>query len=173
MKIRLALGRADNIKGCSLAQEADVGLADHAAVHDTDALGLTEALFHMAHDVFDGGHVSAVDCEDLEVYGQPLRRPDQPEKHLLAVTALVARVAPGALGVLFRLPFKIRARDLVEQAYPLRNKLVHWAERQVTGPYASSTVDALLAASTSVAEYAEKHGEPIYGRKIRRLKRGP
>jgi hypothetical protein len=58
---------------------------------------------------------------------------------------------------------------VVEQAYPLRNKLVHGAEGRVTGPYASSAVDALLTASKSVSEYAEKHGEPVYGRKIRRL----
>jgi hypothetical protein len=64
-------------------------------------------------------------------------------------------------------------QSVVKQAYPLRNKLVHGAEGRVTGPYASSAVDALLAASTSVSEYAEKHGEPVYGRKIRRLKRRP
>ena len=34
---QLALGRADDVKGLALAQEADVGLADHAAVHDPDA----------------------------------------------------------------------------------------------------------------------------------------
>jgi hypothetical protein len=64
-------------------------------------------------------------------------------------------------------------QSVVKQAYPLRNKLVHGAEGRVTGSFASLAVDALLAASTSVAEYAEKHGEPVYGRKIRRLKRRP
>jgi hypothetical protein len=58
---------------------------------------------------------------------------------------------------------------VVEQAYPLRNKLVHGAGCRATGAYASSAVDALLAASKSVSEYAEKHGGPIYGRMIRRL----
>ena len=58
-----------------------------------------------------------------------------------------------------------------EQAYPLRNRLIHGIEGTVTPQYAKERVAAFLSASKALAEFDESCGEPVYGRKIIRLKR--
>ena len=58
-----------------------------------------------------------------------------------------------------------------EKAYPLRNRLVHGIEGSVTSQYAQERVKAILSASKAVAEFADSFGEPLYGRRIVRLKR--
>ena len=58
---------------------------------------------------------------------------------------------------------------LSKRAYKLRNNLVHGVEGKVTTPYATRIVDCLLEASVSVATFAEKQGDPIFGKKIKRI----
>jgi len=57
-----------------------------------------------------------------------------------------------------------------EQAYPLRNRLVHGIRGNVTQEYASERVEALLTASRSLVEITESHGASVYGRNIIRRK---
>lgn len=56
------------------------------------------------------------------------------------------------------------------KAYDLRHKLVHGAQGTTGKEYAGRAVEAMLEASKAVADYAAKHGEPVYGRQIRRIK---
>lgn len=59
---------------------------------------------------------------------------------------------------------------LSETAYRLRNGLVHGAVSGVGGKFAVQAVETMLAASKAIADYALEKGEPIYGRRIRRLR---
>jgi hypothetical protein len=59
---------------------------------------------------------------------------------------------------------------LSDRAYGLRNKLVHGAEGRVTHQYAARIVASLLEGSGAVARYAAENGDPVFGKKIRRLK---
>lgn len=57
-----------------------------------------------------------------------------------------------------------------ETAYPLRHRLVHGVEGTVTPEYADDSIKAMLAASKSIADFADSLGEPLYGRRIIRRK---
>jgi len=59
---------------------------------------------------------------------------------------------------------------LSERAYRLRNGLVHGAVGGVGGKFAFQAVETMLAASKAIADYSLEQGEPLYGRRIRRLK---
>lgn len=62
---------------------------------------------------------------------------------------------------------------LNEKSYRLRNSLVHGAVGSVGGEYATQAVETMLSASKAIADYASEQGEPVYGRRIRRLKQRP
>jgi len=60
-----------------------------------------------------------------------------------------------------------------EKAYDLRHKIIHGAASRVTVRFATPRLDAILAASAAVIRCADEHNEPLYGRRIRRLKERP
>jgi len=57
-----------------------------------------------------------------------------------------------------------------EQAYPLRNRLVHGIRGYRTQEYASERLEAILTASRALVEITESHGAPVYGKRIVRRK---
>ena len=59
---------------------------------------------------------------------------------------------------------------LFEKAFDLRNKLIHGVQGSVGVDYAQKRVEAILAATKAVAEYAEQNKGSVYKRKIVRLK---
>lgn len=61
---------------------------------------------------------------------------------------------------------------LKEQAYPLRNKLIHGDTGTVTPDYAKPRVEAMLAASEDLIEYGLDHDGDVFQRiRIRRKPR--
>ena len=58
---------------------------------------------------------------------------------------------------------------LSKKAYQLRNNLVHGVEGRVSTEYAEKMAKILLDASVAVAKYAEDKGDPVFGRRIRRI----
>ena len=61
----LLLGRADDAAGLALAQEVEIVFADHASIHDPDALGLAVFLFHHFDHVLNGGDVGSIARKDF------------------------------------------------------------------------------------------------------------
>jgi hypothetical protein len=59
---------------------------------------------------------------------------------------------------------------LKEQAYDLRNRLIHGVSGPPSVPYARDRVVAMLEASAALVAFAACNEEPIYGRPIRRIK---
>lgn len=57
-----------------------------------------------------------------------------------------------------------------DKAYDLRHKIVHGVTSSVPVPFATPRLDAILAMSTAVTDFANIQGEPLYGRMIRRSK---
>ena len=102
-----ALGRADNVPAALGAQQPEVRLARHAAVHDPDAVGLAVERLHFPHDLVDGFRVVPVPFEGLEAEGNAFFGHDQRDTDLLAVEALIAGVPPLGLGIARGKPFKI------------------------------------------------------------------
>ena len=65
-------GSAYDVKGFAFAQEGDVGLTHHDAVHHPDSLDGSVFFFHHFDDLFDRGHVDPVAGEDFVGKRQPL-----------------------------------------------------------------------------------------------------
>lgn len=76
---------------------------------------------------------------------------------------------------------KDKYRNLVEvvpdwnffktEAYPLRHKLIHGVIGATGNKYTLKRVESILNASKHIAIYASDQNEPIFGRKIVRIKR--
>lgn len=58
----------------------------------------------------------------------------------------------------------------MNEAFILRNKLVHGEIGSVNTDYGREKVEELLIASTELTAFADKCGEPIYGRRLVRVK---
>ena len=57
-----------------------------------------------------------------------------------------------------------------KEAYKLRHRLIHGVIGTTGNYYATVRVNAILAASKSIADYASSKNEPLFGRKIIRRK---
>jgi hypothetical protein len=60
--------------------------------------------------------------------------------------------------------------QFVNKAYPLRHQLIHGARGSTGVKYAGSVVETFLAASKALADFADQHHEPIFGRRLQRRK---
>jgi hypothetical protein len=78
-------GSADQIVAASLADEFEIFLGDHAAVHDPDTVGAAVFVFDGMDHVLDGGDVGAIAVEDLVCKGEAFLGDDEGEADLLAV----------------------------------------------------------------------------------------
>ncbi len=96
------------VTGVALAQELDVFLAHHPAVHHPDSLGNSVFGLHRLDDLFDGCYVCAIARENFVGERQPFGSHEQADADLFAVGALVLAVTARRLRVL-RLSFKVSA----------------------------------------------------------------
>ena len=113
--LQLRLRRADDVAPAGRAQPRQILGAGHAAVGDPDASQHAMSGLHGGHDRLQGSRVVGVAGEDLVAQRKAVKRHDQSDTHLLAVGAMIARIAALRLRVGFRQAFEIRARDVVEQ----------------------------------------------------------
>src|SRR5262245_15096794 len=120
--LQAAPRRADDIPGAAAAEPGQGGLADHAAVQDPNPPLAAVAALHPGHDLLDGGAVVAVAGEDLVAQRVALPGDDQADEHLLAVAAVIARVAALRLRVGRGFALEVGAGDVVEQQVVLQTK---------------------------------------------------
>ncbi len=57
-----------------------------------------------------------------------------------------------------------------KKAYPLRHRLIHGVIGSIDRSYALPRINSILKASEALADYANNHGTPIFGRRIDRRK---
>ena len=105
--LQQTLGRADNVSAALGAEQAEVRLARHAAVHDPDTVRFAVERLHFPHDLVDCFRVVPVAFEGLEAEGDPFFGNDQRDADLLTVEALIPGVAALGLGVARGKPLKI------------------------------------------------------------------
>ena len=96
-------------------QEPECVLADHAAVHHPHALGLAKTSFDGRDDGFHGLQILRVARQGVVGQREAVARDDQRDDHLLAIAAVIARVAAPGQVVLFGQSLEVTAGQVVEQ----------------------------------------------------------
>jgi len=109
------LCRTQDVAPPASPQKPHIFLARQTTVHNPDSPGSSVELFHVPHDLFERGGIVAVAGEHLITQGHPATAHHQRDIHLLAVRAMISRIAPLRLRVAFRLSLEVRAGDVVEQ----------------------------------------------------------
>src|SRR5262249_59375301 len=89
---RLA-ARRQQIATPRFAQESQAVVADHAPVHNPDTMARAETCFDGVDDTLDGLHIARVAGPGIVSQRKTFTRHDQGHDDLLAVAAMVARVA--------------------------------------------------------------------------------
>ncbi len=59
---------------------------------------------------------------------------------------------------------------LIKDAIQMRNRFIHGEHTVLTSDYSQKRIVAILEASKKLVDFAEKNNEPLYGRKIVRIK---
>ena len=129
--LELGLRCPNDVAPASVAQPGKVCGARHAAVGNPDASHHTVARLHGGHDRLQGARIVGVAGEHLVAERKAVEGHHQRDAYLLAVGAMVARVAAPGLRVGFRQAFEIRAGDVVEQHLVLDRKQFAAALRQM------------------------------------------
>src|SRR5271154_6082506 len=120
LQVGLKLGQGvtacgQQITPAGLAEKGERILADHAAVHDPDAVGFAEAGLDVVDDGLDGLQVLGVAGPGAMGQGKTLAAEDQGEHDLLAIAAMVAGIAALGHVVVLGQAFEIGAGQVVEQ----------------------------------------------------------
>ena len=101
----------------ALLEEGQGFLADHAAIHDPDATALAETLFDVGDDRLDGLQILLVAGEGFVRQRKAFARHHQGQHDLLAIAALVARVAASGHFVGLHQALEVTAGEIVEQEF--------------------------------------------------------
>src|SRR5262245_1212900 len=171
--LETAAWRADDGPRAASLQPAQAGLADHAAVEDPAAPLAAVPVLHARDGLPQRRAVVAVAGENLVAQGVAVAADDQPDEHLLAVGAVVTRVAAPGLGVGDGLALEVGAGKVVEQpvvcqaeqpAPPLwqgdlQERLV--GQQPIQGPREAIIVDLVVGNAQKVP--AGGAAEPILG----------
>jgi hypothetical protein len=147
-------------------QKRDVRLADHAAVHDPDALGDAVFGFHGRDDLLDGRNIGAVARKRLEGQRQTLRRADQPDADLFVAAALIPRVAALGLRIARGFALEVGARHIVEQKLEAHAEPLPVTRHQVRAQRVLVGAELVEGAvEPRVVDQARVHAEQIVERR--------
>src|SRR5579859_4333909 len=111
---RLAV-RRQKITPPRFTEEGQALVADHAAVHDPDTIALAETCFDGVDDALDGLHIARVAGPGVVSQREAFARHHQGDHDLLAVAAMVARVAVAGQVVVLGQALEVAAGQVVQQ----------------------------------------------------------
>src|SRR5262249_35094140 len=103
---------SNNVLRAAFLEPLQVGVADHTAIENPNAALLAIACLHAFDDVLDGLAVVLVAGKHLVAERIAFAADDQTDAHLLAVGAVVTRIAALGLRVGCRRAFEVSARDV-------------------------------------------------------------
>ena len=129
--LQLRLRCADDVAPAGLAQPREIPGTGHAPVGDPDASQHSMPGLHGGYDRLQGPRIMGIAGEHLVAQGKAVEGHDQRDADLLAVGAMIARVAALRLRVGFRLALKVGACHVVEQHLVLDRKQLSAAPGQV------------------------------------------
>ena len=103
------------IASARLAEKGERILADHAAIHDPDAVRFAETSLNVADDPLDGLQILGVAGPGAMGQGKAFATEDQGEHDLLAIAAMIAGIAALSEFVFLGQAFEVGAGQVVQQ----------------------------------------------------------